>query len=125
MNRRVNKKILELNLDHGNTTVTMLISCLVLTSFFLLSSVGAEYAVTSREVNNAADASALAGAIALSQGTNQPCSEAKRIAHLNESLLTNCTVSGSTVVVSVVKSLPTLQLNNIVGLVSASAKAGF
>ena len=125
MNPRVSKQNLELGADRGNATITVIIGCLILTSFFLFCSVGAQIAVTSREVNNAADASALAGAIELSQGTSQPCSKAKRIAQLNDSRLTNCTVSGSTVVVSVVKSLPTSRLNHLIGFVSASAKAGF
>jgi secretion/DNA translocation related TadE-like protein len=125
MNPIASEKYREISADRGNTTITVLIGCLSLTSFFLFCSVGAQFAVTSREVNNAADASALAGAIELSHGINQPCSKAKRIAQLNESRLTKCTVSGSTVVVSVVKSLPTSRLNNLIGLVSASAKAGF
>ena len=73
--------------------------------------------VTRHRVTGAADLAALAAASRLTEGDENACEQARRVAEANRSTLGRCTVSGWEVVVEVSATTP-------FGPVSAQARAG-
>ena len=115
--------------DSGNVTVLMIAACLVLFVATLLISMIAKYAILSRQLDNAADASALAGAYELLKNSGNPCETATKMAQQNGVELSSCLVSGSTIQVKVSKK--TVNLGFIDDLypsfivMTGEAKAGY
>lgn len=88
--------------DHGNSTILTigLLTCLTTLCLTALALTQANIATTT--THTAADAAALAGALAHQNGQN-PCQHAKKLATTHHTTLTTCTVTHHTVTVQVHK----------------------
>ena len=84
-----------------------------------------ELLVLQRDVETAADLAALAGAQHVMEGEQEACAQARRIASLNNGVLTNCTSEASTVLVGVAQQVHDPTMRKLVSVVTATSKAGY
>lgn len=107
--------------DRGNVTIMTLSLVFAIVSMTFIALCFGKLIIEQRQVQMAADSSALAGARSLIAGTGNPCDTATELALRNHSDLAKCFVDASEVKVSTSKSFNLF--GNEVQL-SAQARAG-
>ncbi|MDX8033895.1 Rv3654c family TadE-like protein [Lentzea sp. BCCO 10_0856] len=103
--------------DRGSAAVSGVVAMLLLIIVTVAGAQAGAAVVVRHRVTGAADLAALAAAARLSDGDENACEQAKRVAEANRSTLERCTVSGWEVVVELSAITP-------FGPVSARARAG-
>lgn len=78
-----------------------------------------------RQVSNSADATALAATIGLRLDDGDPCYRAKLVAKANKTVLSQCEVVETTVIVEVERDFSNIWLARVFGPMKVQAKAGF
>ena len=107
--------------DRGSVTFMTLTLAFVIIAMTFLAMCFGRLIIEQRQVQMAADSSALAGARSLIAGSGNPCGIATELAQRNHANVEQCFVSGSEVKVSISMSL------NLLGYtmqLSAQARAG-
>jgi secretion/DNA translocation related TadE-like protein len=106
----------------GSATVWLVAAIVVVVAALSVGLALGGVATAERQAAGAADAAALAAAVATIEGPGAACGRAATLAALNQARLTSCDVSGAVVTVSVVVRLPALLAR--FGAATGRARAG-